>query len=175
MKKTTIKNKARKKISPNNSKPKNASKTDYTSPLLHNVKKNDYYKEHSKAMREMVYWISCLIMIVLNVFVAFAMVPILLVMTGFSLYLILAVLGTLVGIIFGHLIGNIEMLEKKHHIFAAILIPFLAVLNIVLISNLTNKIITLFSLNSNTNNPVILSIYFTVFLILPYIIKIIKK
>jgi sensor histidine kinase YesM len=141
----------------------------YKSPLLKGVKRSDYYINKSSEISDLVYWMSCLIMVVLSILIGCILVPLMLILSGAVLFSIISFLGMIVGIIFSQLVFRIEHLKTRHHLFAALLIPVMGLFNVFMISNLTNKMNEIYKIKEMYNDPFVLSLFFASFMLLPYL------
>ena len=74
-------------------------------------------------------------------------------------------LGLAFGLLFELLIRGVENLETKHHLFLGIIIPVIAVINFIIVSNNMKAFIGI----ENPQNPVIVGIVYAVAFMLPYI------
>ncbi|MCF7861988.1 hypothetical protein K9M79_07140 [Candidatus Woesearchaeota archaeon] len=144
-------------------------KEEFKSPLLKGVKRSDYYTKKSSEISDLIYWMSCLIMVILSILIGCILVPLMIILSGAVLFSLISFLGLLVGIIFSHLVFRIEHLRTRHHLFAAILIPVMGLFNVFMISNLTNKIKDIYNIQEVYNDPFILSLFFASFMMLPYL------
>ena len=92
-----------------------------------------------------------------------------------QLFTVVIVLGLSFGALFELLIRSIEHLEPRHHIFLAILIPIVAVINVFIITLVSNNLEKIFRI-SNPHNPYIIGIIYAVSFILPFVFyKLIMK
>ena len=119
---------------------------------------------HIKILDKSVYWISLLVAIAGNFIITIALIPELLALKGLQLYLIIVTLGISFGLLFELLIRTIEHLKTKHHIFLGTIIPILAVINFIIVSNNMKKLIGI----ENPQNPFLVGIVYAVAFILPY-------
>ncbi len=103
-----------------------------------------------------------------NFIVSVVLVPFLLIMGGFYLYMTLFFIGLAFGALFNVIINYLEKLESRHHIIAGFFIPVLALINMYIITNLSNHLVTLMQLRTLLHNPVIVSITYIVGFIVPY-------
>ena len=118
-----------------------------------------------KALDKFVYWFSLLIAVIGNLIISISLIPILLVLTGPSLYIVVITLGVSFGLLFELLIRSIENLETKHHLFLSIAIPIIAVLNFIIISDNMNELIGI----ENPQDPIIIGSVYAIAFMLPYI------
>lgn len=113
-------------------------------------------------------------MVIVNALVSIALIPLLLVLKGPFLYLSVAVVALVVGLIFNFLIMDIEHLDRKHHLFAAAFIPLMAVINIFLITSFSNRVDKLLKLNVS-QDPITISAVYVVVFIMPYLVSIARR
>src|SRR5689334_20533194 len=92
----------------------------------------------SKQMNPIVYWLTLIVSIVANMVVSVVLIPFLLaVKTAGTLYMIVSLLALAFGFFFNLLLTDIEHVDPKHHVIAGIFIPALAVINIIIVINVT--------------------------------------
>src|SRR3989338_4234439 len=70
-----------------------------------------------KILDKSVYWIVLIVVVLGNMAVSIMLIPILLALRSFMLYLVIAVLGISFGFLFDMLIRDMN-LDKKHHVIA---------------------------------------------------------
>ena len=137
------------------------------------LEKHKYYLESTKNFHRLIYWFSLLVLTICNLLVAVFLVPFLLALQGSFIYVIVGVLGLIFGLLFNNVIQNIEHLEIQHHIFAAIFIPIIAVINIFIMVTATNKIAGILQLTLRLHPLMLSSVYVSLFL-LPYVITLLR-
>jgi len=121
---------------------------------------------HIKILDKAVFWFSLFTAIIGNFIISIALIPALLALKNFPLYLVIITLGVSFGLLFDLLIRSIENLTARHHLLLATFIPTLAILNFIIIS-VNMKYFT--GLN-NPQNPFLTGAAYTISFILPYII-----
>ncbi|MBW3023123.1 hypothetical protein KY308_03390 [Candidatus Woesearchaeota archaeon] len=113
------------------------------------------------------YWSALIISIIGNFLIAVALIPFLLVLSSFQLYIVIAVLAISFGAMFNLLINTIEALDPAHHVIAGVFIPALAVITIFVMVNVANRLS--FVLESPIHqNPIFVSFAYVVAFVLPY-------
>jgi len=142
------------------------SEINKTLKIIEHAKANKHSK--IKILDKSVYWISLLLAIVCNLVVSITLVPILVVLKGFLLYLVIFILGFSFGLLFELLIRTIEDLKSKHHVLLAILIPVIAIINIFIITSYSNSLEEIINLN-NKQNPYFIGLSYAASFMLPYI------
>jgi hypothetical protein len=133
-----------------------------TIKIIERAKKNRH--PQIKILDKFVYWYSLLLAIIGNLIISIALIPVLLALKGAQLYTVIITLGLAFGLLFELLIRGIENLETKHHLFLGIIIPVIAVINFIIVSNNMKTFIGI----ENPQNPVIVGIVYAVAFILPY-------
>ncbi|HLD96810.1 MAG TPA: hypothetical protein VI934_00530 [Candidatus Nanoarchaeia archaeon] len=112
------------------------------------------------------YWLVLLALVVLNLMAALV-VPVLQVsVSSQKLLLIVIALGFFFGYVANKMFSTIENLEAKHHVFARLLVPAAAMLNIFLISLATNRFAALLGIGFK-HEPLIISIAYGAAFIIP--------
>ena len=133
-----------------------------TLKIIEKAKANKH--PHIKILDKSVYWISLIVAIIGNIIISISLIPVLLALRSFQLYLIIITMGIAFGLLFELLIRTIEHLETKHHIFLSIIIPINAVINIIVIIIFSNRLEGAI----NIQNPVLIGVVYAVAFILPY-------
>ena len=131
--------------------------------IIEKAKENKHPK--IKLLDKTVYWFSLLIAIVGNLIISISLIPVLLALKGQQLYFIIIVLGISFGLLFELLIRTVENLKSKHHLFLGIIIPIIAVINFIIVSNNTKRLIGI----ENPQNSLITGAVYAIAFILPYI------
>lgn len=134
--------------------------------IIHNAKQ--LKTPENRFLEKRVYWILLVLIIAANFAVSIALIPALMVLKGVFLYFVVAVLGIVFGLLFELVIRSIEHLEKKHHVFLAVLIPAVALANGFVITRISNSLSETLSL-ANIQNPAIISLAYAASFVLPYI------
>lgn len=136
--------------------------------ILASEEKSKKHIEYRKNASRVIYWMALLVLITINIIISVVLVPFLLVLKSYILYIIIGTIALMFGLIFNFLIVDLEHLERKHHLFAAIIIPLVAIINIFLIVNASNRIDDLLKINIQ-HNPITISVVYVFFFILPYL------
>ena len=125
--------------------------------------------EDVKFLDKRIYWILLAVVIAANFAISVALIPILMALRGFLLYFVVSTSGIVFGLLFELVIRSIEHLEKKHHLLLAILIPLIAIVNIFVITRVSNNLAATLNL-TNFQNSLIVAIVYAVSFVSPYII-----
>ena len=127
-----------------------------------------------RKMENFVAMTAMLLLIFTNFLGAIILIPFLLFFEGYAQYAIVVLFGVGFGLIFNLMIHSIEHLGDKHHIIAGMVIPFFALLDIVILFILLEKIEKKLTISVTYNYTVIVILFIIAFLI-PYFIDIIRK
>ncbi len=115
------------------------------------------------------YWILLGVAIFANFVISIALVPFLLVLTGVLLYTSLFFIGIVFGTMLDVVIRETEFLQEKHFIVAEVLIPAVALINIYIITQLSNQLAVLLDTAGVGQQPVIVAVVYVVSFTLPHL------
>src|SRR3989344_3143247 len=115
-----------------------------------------------------VFWTALVVIILGNFMASLLLIPFLVVFNTTMLYVVTVFLGGAIGFLYNFLINDVEHLETKHHLFATILIPLIAIINIFLVVIVSNTLISESNLKNDVHSPLITALIFAIALLLPY-------
>ena len=141
-----------------------------TQDILHAqkiVEKND---KQDIFFSKIVFWSALVIIIFANIIVSLILIPFLIVLNNVILYSVIALLALVVGFLYNFLITDIGRLGKKHHRAAAVIIPLLGIINMVVVVLISNRFITDVKAQNAPHNPWVAAIVFVVAFIVPYLV-----
>ncbi len=124
---------------------------------------------HDQHFSRMVFWSALLVIIVANIVVSSVLVPFLIVLNKAVLYGLVVILAGTVGFLYNFLITDIGHLERKHHLWAAIIVPVVALTNMLVMVAISNRFITDLQVQNPPHNIWIVAAVFAVVFILPYV------
>ncbi len=130
---------------------------------------NKKYKNYTTETNRILYWMSLLVLTISNFVISIVLIPFLLTINNYFLYIIIILLGIIFGSLFELLIEDIEHLNKKHHAIALIFIPAIAIINIFVTVNIANNINQFLKFNI-IHEPIIISAIYVISFLTPYII-----
>lgn len=136
-----------------------------------NKKKYVVFKESANRI---LYWMALLVLTVLNFIISILLALFLVAMKGFGLYVIVAALGLVFGLMFNLLLLDLEHLEKKHHMFATIFIPLVSIATLFIAVNISNSVSETIGAGIH-HYPITVSSVYVLFFILPYLFSGIKQ
>ena len=135
--------------------------------IIEHAKANKHPK--IKILDKLVFWISLLIAIIGNFIISISLIPILLALSNLPLYIVLITLGVSFGLLFELLIRTIEHLEAKHYILLGVIMPIIAVINVIIIVTFSNNLEKIVNIE-NPHNPLLVGIIYALAFMLPYLI-----
>ncbi|PIN86444.1 hypothetical protein COV19_04775 [Candidatus Woesearchaeota archaeon CG10_big_fil_rev_8_21_14_0_10_44_13] len=121
-----------------------------------------------------VYWAVLLVLTIANFLVSIMLIPFLLVMKPFLVEIIVGVMGLVFGLLFNLVIRDIEHIETKHHLAAAVFIPAIAIINIFVVVNVANAITARIKIPL-AQNPIFVSLIYVVMFLLPYGLNMLRE
>ena len=119
---------------------------------------------------KIIFWSALVVIIFANLIVSLILIPFLIVLNKWLLYLLTVILAGTVGFLYNFLVLDIGHLEKKHHTLAAIIVPLLALTNMVIMVLISNQFIKDLKVQNTAHNPWIMALVFGVAFISPYLI-----
>ncbi|MBT4651588.1 hypothetical protein HOC13_03645 [Candidatus Woesearchaeota archaeon] len=130
-------------------------------------------------LSKIVFWSALAVTILGNILVSVVVIPLLIAFNVWALYSVTIVLALSFGFLYTWLINDIGHLGKHHHILAGIVVPIIALTNVLILTTIGNQIALNLQTQAPHENPFLLGLVFAVAFILPYlvgqIIKLIKK
>ncbi len=124
-------------------------------------------------MQHFVAMTAMLLLIFTNILGAVLLIPFLLFFEGNAQYAIVGMFAVGFGLIFNFMIHSIEHLGDKHHLIAGIVVPTFALLDLVILFTLLEKIKEVLKVQTEYNYAFIIVLFVVAFLI-PYIIDIVR-
>lgn len=123
-----------------------------------------------RVLDSILYWVLLGVAILANFIISIVLVPFLLVLTGPLLYGALFFLGLVFGTMLDVVVRETEYLQKKHVIVAEVLIPAIALINIYMITRLSNKLAAIMELPGSNNSPLYVALVYVIAFALPHFI-----
>lgn len=118
-----------------------------------------------------IFWVALFILITGNFVISVVLVPFMLVATPIYLYPGLFFIGIAFGKLFDIIIWDIEHLEHSTHIYPAAFLTAIAIINIYIITVLSNHLAKFLQLETGTHPPILVAVVYVVGFLLPHIIK----
>jgi hypothetical protein len=117
---------------------------------------------------KILYWMALILVIIGNLLLSVVLVPFLLVLSSWLLYVMVGCVALVWGLLFSIIINDIEELDVQHHIIAGIFIPFIAIFNVYMMVNLSNSVKKILQISQIQQSPWLVGIVYVAFFMLPY-------
>jgi len=121
-----------------------------------------------KFLDKSVYWIALIAAILGNFIISVVLIPFLLTLRDFQLYLVIITIGVTFGLLFELLIRSITHLEARHHLFFGFLVPIVATINVFVITIYSKGLEKKLMIGS-VYNPLLVSVVYGAAFIIPYV------
>ena len=132
-------------------------------------------RPHDIHSTKMMFWSMLILILLGNILVAIVLVPFLVFMNSWSLYIVVGVVALITGIFYSFLINDVGYLEFRHHLTASLLLPIIT-LGIVITSIFSaNELIKNLNIPNSTHDFFVVSILFIVIFMLPYLLSLFFK
>ncbi|MBI4439613.1 hypothetical protein HY638_01450 [Candidatus Woesearchaeota archaeon] len=118
---------------------------------------------------EVVYITAFIVALLINFVISVVLVPIMLVFSGFWLYVLIIILALSFGFLFDILMRDIESLQFRHHLINSIVIPGIAIINLIIVGTVANLMEADLRLNNVPHSPILEGVVYAVFFVLPYV------
>ncbi len=149
---------------------KNLAKKGWSEAEIKRVEKSiDAGFKHEIYFSRILFYSALMLIVFANLLVSLAILFLAIVLNSLALYTIIVITAAMVGFLYNFLITDIGHLEKKHHVFASILLPFVGLFNLALIVIVSNKFVSDLGLGME-HNPWLVGLVFIVAFILPSVV-----
>lgn len=138
------------------------------------LSKNNKHVEYEISSNRIIYWTVLLVLTISNFLVAVILIPFLLVISTIKFYFLVMILALIFGLLFDLLIRDIGHLKTKHHVFAAIFIPIIAVINLFIMIGVANRLVEILKIGQY-EDPVFASFIYVLVFMLPYVINTLRE
>jgi len=145
---------------------------DRVERIIKKAEKNKH--PHVKKLENSLYWFTLIIGILGTVFFSIMLIPILIASTNTWGYVLTGMLGFLLGALIIIIIKDLHWLEDHHHLFIALLIPVIALLNFIIVVNRVNALKYQLGLGIQ-HHPFIIGIIYLICFLIPYMVFLFLK
>jgi len=129
-------------------------------------------KSRSAAQMNRVVFAAVLFALVLgNLIIAIALIPVILLVQEFWVYFVIIFAGAAYGALFNYMIRDLEHLEAKHHILAAILVLGTAALSFYMVLKITAFVAPLFAIQTPKEHATIIGLIYIASFLAPYLVE----
>lgn len=127
-------------------------------------------EKHDLFFSKMIFWTAIVIIFFGNLLVSVVLIPFILLLNRNLVYMVVIVLAACIGFLYNFLINDIGHLERKHHVLAGIILPVLAIGNMILMVIASNKFLDRIEPGIEHYDPLIVAAIFVVSFMLPYLL-----
>ena len=139
-------------------------------------KKADLNKHrHIKNLESIIFWIALSMMVLGSLVVAVGVIPLIMTLSAQNLYITIAIIGLVLGMLFNFLMDEMSYIETHHHLITSIFIPVIAALSLFIITTFSNYLVLALGISVKIENPVLVGLIYAAFLSIPYIISRVEK
>ncbi|MBC8495725.1 hypothetical protein H8D36_06230 [archaeon] len=131
-------------------------------------------KPHIKVLDRIVYWIALVLVIFGNFAFSTFLIPLLVTIKGFSLYIVILLLAAAFGVVMSVLVKDLENLQKTHHLLLLLIVPIVGLINFFVVVNMTNNNPLASALNTH-HNPILTGVVYLIGFLIPYTYLVFKK
>ncbi len=128
-------------------------------------------QHHDGHFAKIVFWTAMVVVIFANLMVSVVLIPFIVVFESWALYVVVVILAGAMGFLYNYLITDIGHLERHHHVLASIIIPVIALANMLITVTVSNRFMTELKIPNTAHNPWIVSIVFMAAFILPFVFE----
>ena len=114
-------------------------------------------RQHDEHFSKIVFWSALIVIVFANIIVSVVLIPLMFLLNPFALYSTVVVLAGMVGFLYHFLITDIGHLNRKHHLWASIIVPLIAIVNMVV----------MISVSESEYNPWIVGVTFAIVFVIP--------
>lgn len=127
----------------------------------------------TKILEKMSCWVILGITAIGNIIVSFMIIPYLVFLGNYTLYIILVIIGAALGIMFSQVLKSLEV-EIGHHALMLLIIPTSAFVSFFIITSASNEIAKSYNIHSS-HNPAIVGFFYIIIFLLPYLYFLFSK
>ncbi len=120
-------------------------------------------------------WIGLLLIILGNFIVSVVIVPFLLILSGFWLYLSLFFIAVSFGFLVSVIAGYIQKMQHEHMLIMSVFLPALALINVYIMAYFANRLEVLMQLGTPLHNPLLVALVYTGGFMIPYMVSRLKQ
>ncbi len=128
-------------------------------------------QHHDVHFAKIVFWTAIVVVIFANLMVSLVLIPFIVVFESWALYLVVILLAGSIGFLYNYLITDIGHLERHHHVAASIIIPIIALANMLITVTVSNRFMVELKIPNTAHDPWIVSIVFMAAFILPFVFE----
>ncbi|PIN73470.1 hypothetical protein COV20_04570 [Candidatus Woesearchaeota archaeon CG10_big_fil_rev_8_21_14_0_10_45_16] len=142
----------------------------WSSQEIHKAEKAlEEASRHDIAFSRMIFWSALLLTVVANFLVTAVLIPFLAFFEPWTLYVTMSIIALMIGFVYNFLLSDIAHIEARHHILAGIIVPVIAIGNVVLMIFASDRLLSGSDIVV-TEDPWTLAGVFVAAFLLPYLL-----
>jgi len=118
-------------------------------------------------------WLGLILIILGNFIVSVILVPLLIIMSGWWLYISLLGIAAAFGFVVTVIAGYIERIQREHVLILGVLLPAIALINVYIMAYFANRLELLMQIGT-LHNPTFIALVYTVGFMIPYMLSQLK-
>ena len=145
---------------------------DHAMRVLH--RGSELKSRTARVFESMLYWLALVLAILMSFLMAVLLVPLLMISSGIWSGLALIAFGVSFGFLFEWLHCRLETITEKRYLLAGIFLPAIAIINVYIVTRLSNTLSTLVTAYNPDvyvaiHSPMVVSAVFLISFIAPYL------
>ena len=126
-------------------------------------KEPEYKDKDTQKNNLIVYLTSLIITVIGNIVLALFMAPLIIIIKSLWIYVVIAVIGFIFGVLYNSILKDIKKVEKKNYLVSEIIIPALALITVLIITNIASTLSIRLRTPIIQNPRLIAMVYFLAF------------
>ncbi|MEM3127075.1 MAG: hypothetical protein QW331_03345 [Candidatus Woesearchaeota archaeon] len=131
--------------------------------------------QSSIAMNKVVFGALLFLLILGNIIISIALIPVILIVQDSWIYFIIIFAGLAYGALFNYMIRDLEHLERKHHVLAAVIIIVSATISFFMLLKITTFLAPYFNIPEPKEQGLTVALIYVASFLAPYVIDELKN
>lgn len=155
----------------------NVPDEDWAQPTIDKIEEvySDRHEPHDSFLSGIVFWSSIFVIVIANVLTSVTLIPFFTVLDSWFLDIVIITIALVMGFLYNLLLTDIAHLDRKHHMSAAVVIPFIALVNVGVMVLASNELKEALSIQSASANPFLIGLMYALFFVTPYLVSSMKE
>jgi cation transport ATPase len=136
--------------------------------IINSKKLKEKYSIYNKHSQNVFNLITLVVISLASMITTLVTMPFMLFFNSYLMYGFILLIGLIFGLIFSFMVIDLKHIERKGHLFLSILVPIIAILNIIIMIFMAKHLTTKFNLTFE-HNPFILATLYLLGYVIPYL------
>ncbi len=128
------------------------------------------HEVHDVFLARMVFWSSIAVVVIANILTSIVLIPFLSVLSSWFRNFVVVVIALIMGFLYNYLLIDIGHMDRRHHLLAGVVVPLIAVVNVVVMVGISNQIIDSFAIQTMKQSQLAVGLMYGIAFIIPYVI-----